>query len=154
MIAKVTDLVAANKWSFKMTTNGRPHKFHKCKFHTSVIGSRACLEIEWEGHGKIPPPPQIRPCTDYSFKLKQINLTDNSVRNNSRSTATRPAALWWDQRLFVSAGPGDQQLRPHLSNYHRYRNGKPLILKFSSYDIQKCRWNTAETNKSSMLLIG
>ena len=40
-----------------------------------------------------------------------------SVRNKGRSTATRPAALWEDQQLFVSAGPGDRQLMPHLSNY-------------------------------------
>ena len=41
----------------------------------------------------------------------QIKLT-SSVRNKGRSTATRPAALWQDQQLFVSAGPWDRQLVP------------------------------------------
>ena len=41
---------------------------------------------------------------------ESADLHKDSVRNKGQSTATRPAALWQDQQLFVSAGPVDQQL--------------------------------------------
>ena len=47
-------------------------------------------------------------------RMREFNFTldTGSVRNKGRSTATRPAALWQDQQLFVSAGPWDRQLVP------------------------------------------
>ena len=43
-------------------------------------------------------------------KTTVLRCVPISVRNNGRSTATRPAAPWQDRQVFASVGPLDREL--------------------------------------------